>query len=258
MTSASLNFTNRRKIKSNFVDIRVIERTDSFIRVRTSVDSKVLQTSEDYRLVLDGFDRGRHQRKTISNPTGEDLDFTDFPVNAALRFKVRQIAVGANEGRVLAATADIRPVEIEGTVLRQPFLVPELDDLGALPWRIEWAGDVANPRIVLNQRLEEKFGSWRNPVLQALYLPAMLRELLTGLVCRIQSPDELDEETLGGRIIAFCKDRFEAQLPATPFQGSEGTEEDWLTWAEDCVVEFAETKWRNDQTLFEQLLEASA
>ena len=123
---------------------------------------------------------------------------------------------------------------------------------------LEWAGDVANPRIVLNRRLEEKFGSWRHPVLQALYLPAMLRELLTGLVCRIQSPDELDEETLGGRIIAFCKDRFDAQLPSTPFQGAQGTEEDWLTWAEECVVEFAETKWRNGQTLFEQLLEASA
>lgn len=256
MTTASLNFTNRRKIKSGFVDIRVIERTDSFIRVRTSVDRKVLHAGEDYRLVLDGFDRGRHQRRTISNPAGEDLDFTDFPVDASLRFKVRQIAMGANEGKVLAATADIRPVEIEGAVLRQPFIVPELDDLGALPWRIDWQEDVANPRLVLNRKLEDKFGTWRSPVLQALYLPAMLRDLLTGLICRIQSPEELDEETLGGRIIAFCKERFDAQLPAAGFQGPDGVSEEWLTWAEECVVEFSDTKWRNGQTLFDQMLEA--
>lgn len=255
MTSASINFTNRRKIKSNFVDIRVLERSDSFVRVRASVDSKVLQVGEDYRLVIDGFDRGQHQRRTIANPAGEDLDFTDFPANASLRFKVRQIAIGVNEGKVLAATADIRPVEIEGTVLRQPFIVPELDDLGALPWRIDWEGDVANPRLVLNRKLEDKFGTWRHPVLQALYLPSMLRDLLTGLICRIPSPDELDEDTLGGRIITFCKEQFDAEIPADAFQGPSGVAEEWLVWAEDCVVQFSETKWRKGRTLFDLMLE---
>lgn len=256
MTSASINFTNRRRIKSSFVEIRVIERSASFIRVRTSVDRRVLQSGEEYRLVLDGFDRGRHQRHTISNPAGVDLDFTGFPVDATLRFKVRQIAIGANEGKVLAATADIRPVEIEGAVLRHPFIVPDLEDLGALPWRIIWEGDVANPRLVLNRRLEDRFGNWRHPDLQALYLPAMLRDLLTGLICRVETPEDLDDETLGGMVFAFCRERFDAQLPVAAFQGPDGAMEDWLNWAEECVVQFSETKWRKGQTLFDQMLEA--
>ena len=255
MTAASLNFTKRRKIKSAFVDIRVLARTESYIRVRVSVDAKVLLADEGYRLVVDGFDRGRHQRHTIPSPAGADLDFTGFPLDASLRFKVRQIAIGSDEGRVIAATADIHPVEIEGKVLREPFIVPELEDLGALPWCIQWEGDVADPRLVLNRRLEDKFGSWRDPVLQSLYLPAMLRELLTGLICRVESAEELDEGTLGGRIIAFCKERFEAELPTGPFGGPDGNLDDWLKWAEDCVVEFAETKWRKDKTLFDLMLE---
>lgn len=255
MTAASLNFTKRRKIKSAFVDIRVIERSETYIRVRVSVDAKVLKTDEDYRLVLDGFDRGRHQRQSISNPTGEDLDFTGFPVDASLRFKVRQVATGPDEGRVLAATADIRPVEIEGRVQREPFIKPEPEDLGSLPWCIQWEGDVADPRLVINRKLDDIFGSWQDPVLQALYLPAMLRELLTGLICRVESEDELDDGTLGGRIIAFCKERFDAELPSGAFSGPEGNRDEWLRWAEDCVVEFAETKWRKDKTLFDLMLE---
>ena len=255
MTTASLNFTQRRKIKSAFVDIRVLERSESYIRVRVSVDAKVLKVSEDYRLVLDGFDRGRHQRHTITNHTGDDFDFTGFPIEASLRFKVRQVATGLDEGRVIAATADIRPVEIDGKVQREPFIVPELDDLGALPWCIQWDGDVADPRLVINRRLEDMFGSWRHPVLQALYLPAMLRELLTGLICRVESEEELDEGTLGGRIIAFCKERFDAELPSGAFSGPDGNPDDWLKWAEDCVVEFADTKWRKEKTLFDLMLE---
>ncbi|WP_108788691.1 hypothetical protein [Erythrobacter sp. Alg231-14] len=256
MTAASLNFTKRRKIKSAFVDIRVLERTDSYIRVRVNVDSKVLQTDDDYRLVLDGFDRGRHQRQRIENPAGDDLDFTGFPIDASLRFKIRQVAKGSDEGRVIAATADIRPVEIEGKVQREPFIVPEPDDLGSLPWCIQWDGDVADPRLVINRKLDDMFGSWKNPTLQALYLPAMLRELLIGLICRVESEDELDEGTLGGSIIAFCKERFNAEIPSGSFNGPDGNRDEWLEWAEDCVVEFAETKWRKDKTLFELMLEA--
>jgi hypothetical protein len=255
MTAASLNFTKRRKIKSAFVDIRIIERCETYIRARVSVDAGVLKADGDYRLVLDGFDRGRHQRHTITNPAGDDLDFTGFPLEASLRFKVRQVAAGADEGRVIAATADIRPVEIEGNVQREPFIVPELEDLGSLPWCIQWEGDVADPRLVINKRLDEMFGSWRDPVLQALYLPAMLRELLTGLICRVESEDELDEGTLGGRIIAFCKESFDADLPTGPFGGTDGTPDEWLKWAEECVAEFAETKWRKDKTLFDLMLE---
>lgn len=258
MTAASINFTSRRKIKSSFVDIRIVSRSEKCIRLRVAVDTKVLKTDEVYRLVLDGFDRGRHQRRTISNPAGQDLDFTDFPADASLRFKVRQIATGAREGLVMAATADIWPVEIEGTVQKQPFLVPELDDLGALPWRIEWEGDSANPRLVLNRKLEDKFGSWRHPALQALYLPAMLRDLLTGLICRNPSADELDDDTLGGRIIAFCKERFDAVVPSEDFQGPDGLSDEWLVWAEECVTQFSETKWRKGQTLFDQMLEEAA
>ncbi|MAW90588.1 MAG: hypothetical protein CL575_10940 [Altererythrobacter sp.] len=255
MTAASLNFTQRRKIKSTFVDIRILERTEAFIRVRVAADAKVLNSAEDYRLVLDGFDRGRHQRHTISNPAGDDLDFTGFPSDASLRFKVRQVARGADEGRVIAATADIRPVEIEGKVQREPFIKPDLDDLGALPWCIQWDEDVADPRLVLNRRLEDQFGTWKNPVLQALYLPAMLRELLTGLICRVESEDELDDGTLGGRIITFCKERFDAEIPLGAFNGSEGNTDEWLRWADECVVAFAETKWRKGKTLFDLMLE---
>jgi hypothetical protein len=255
MTAASLNFTKRRKIKSAFVDIRVLARTEAYIRVRVSVDAKVLKTDEDYRVVLDGFDRGRHQRQIITNPAGGDLDFTGFPIEASLRFKVRQVATGSDEGRVIAATADIRPVEIEGKVRREPFIVPEPDDLGSLPWCIQWEEDVADPRLVINRKLDDMFGSWQNPVLQALYLPAMLRELLTGLICRVESEDELDEGTLGGRIIAFCKERFDADLPSGTFSGPDGNRDEWLKWAEECVVEFAETKWRKDKTLFDLMRE---
>jgi hypothetical protein len=258
MTASSLNFTERRRIKLNFVDVHLLERSENYIRVRVAVDEKVLSFGQDYRLVIDAMDRGRHQRHLIDNPAGEDLDFTGFPIDASLRFRVRQVATGEEEGKVLAATADIRPVEIESNVEREPFLVPEIEDLGPLPWRIDWEGDVANPRIVLNSRLEDHFGgTWRHPGLQALFLPAMLRDLLTGLICRVPSYEELDDETLGSRIMEFCKDRFEVTVPSGSFRSFEGVNEDWLKWAEDCVVQFSETKWRKGSTLFDQMLEAS-
>lgn len=258
MTAASVNFTNRRKIKAAFVDLRIVERNESFIRVRVRVDEKVLSGSERYRLVLDAFDRGRHERQTIASPDGQDLDFIGFPADATLRFKVRQIATGDDEGRVIAATADLRPIEIDGKIERDPFIRPVLEDLGPLPWRIEWDSDPSEPRIVLNRRLEEKFGSWRHPVLQALYLPSMLRDLLSGLICRAESIDDLDEETVGGKVMQFCRERLRVEPPDMPFRAPEGDIETWLEWAEDCVMEFSEIKWRKNQTLFDQMMERRA
>lgn len=258
MTAASVNFTNRRKIKASFVDLQILERNESFIRVRVRVDEKVLSGRGQYRLVIDAFDRGRHERQTIASPSGQDLDFMGFPVGASLRFKVRQISTAEDEGRVIAATADLRPIEIDGKFEREPFIKPVIDDLGALPWRVEWDSDPSEPRIVLNRRLEQKFGSWRHPVLQALYLPSMLRDLLSGLICRAESIDDLDEETLGGKVMIFCRDRLGVGMPEVPFRAPEGDIEVWLQWAEDCVTEFSEMKWRKNQTLFDQMMERGA
>lgn len=253
MTTASLNFTSRSKIKSKLVSIHIIERADSFIRVRVSVDGNIGGGDKEHQLVIDAFERGRHQRRVITNPAGENIDFNDFPINASLRFKVRKIAIGAEKGKVIAATADLRPVDNTDIAGREPFLVPELDDLGSLPWEIKWEDDCANPRIILNRRLLDKFETWRDPNLQALYLPSMLRDLLTGIICRNDDVESLDEDTLAKRIVDFCTSTLDIKRPACAFADNM---EDWLEWTEACVHEFAARKWRDDKTLFDQMRDA--
>lgn len=258
MTSANLNFTQRRKIKSNLVDVTIKERNDDFIRVALHMDSKALNSVEGYRLVLDAFDRGQHERKVISNPADQDFDFDLFPIDANLRFKIRQVSSGIDTGRVIAATADIRPVEAKGQTERKPFIVPEIEDLGGLPWQIVWEGDIANPKLVLNSRLSEHFGSWHHPALQALYLPSMVRDLLSGIIARHESLEDLDEDTLGSRIFEFCRVSFDPAMPSTPFHGKSEIDDEWLKWIEECVVSFSETKWRNGKSLMDQMLESGS
>ncbi len=47
-------------------------------------------------------------------------------------------------------------------------------------------------------------------------------------------------------------------MPDMPFRAPEGDIEVWLEWAENCVMEFSEIKWRKNQTLFDQMMERRA
>lgn len=255
MVAGNFNYTGRRKIKNSLVEVHVTERNDDFVRVNLTLDTKKLKNAENTKWVIDAFDRGSHQRKLLKFANKQTLDFNGFANDAKLAFKIRHIATGEDSGQVIASTPDIRPRESKAAIEREEFIEPTPKDLGAEPWILDWEGDPGNPEILINEKLLEAFGDWQDPVLQGLYLPVLVRELLTGIVMRSQEPGDIeDNSSLASRMMDFCEKQLGVDMPETDFHEQGTVNSDWLNWIDECVNTFCETRWRQGQTLMDQLI----
>lgn len=254
MTTASLNFTNRAKIKSKFVSITILERNDLYVRVKCAIEKGAVGSNTGAKLVLDAFERDNHERKEIPDFGTHNFDFENLSTEGKIKFRVRHVAVGTEVGRILASTAEIVPEELNGTNERVPFFKPTPVELGSLPWKIDWAADTSNPELLINKDLIEHFDDWRSPALQALYLPAALKDLLTGIMSRVTSFEDIDNESMIYNLFNFCESRLGQEMPQNlAFNANGELSDDWLNWADECVLSFCETQWRHNKTLFEQM-----
>ena len=256
MANSSFNYTNRKTIKNNAIQLGIVQREPEYIRVQLGLDLKAVKLPDNAKIVLDAYDRSIHERYEVAYEAAQTRDFIEFNPDAKLKFKVRIVSVeGADHGKVLAASKEIKPKENTVTLERDEFFKPYAEELGDVPWDIDWDGDDTEPRVRINIRLQEHFGGWSNATLQALLLPQMLKELLLGVITRSSSRNDIDDDTFAGKLLRFGDERVGVVAPDQEFMDDGKVNTEWLTWVENVISKFCETKWRDGKSLFDQMLE---
>lgn len=256
MATSTFNYTNRKTIKNSAFQINIEERAEDYVRVKLNLDLKSIKPPENSKIVLDAYDRSIHERYNVNDQATQIQDFIEFNSEAKLKFRLRIVSTtGENQGKVFAASKEIKPKENSTRTEKDEFFKPIAEDLGDLPWDIDWDGDETEPKVRINIKLQDHFGGWRNSTLQALLLPQMLKELLLGIIVRSSSKDDIDDDTFAGKLIYFCHSRVGVAMPEQDFLDDGKVNTDWLTWVDNVITSFCEFRWRDEKSLLEQMLE---
>ncbi len=159
-----------------------------------------------------------------------------------------------DKGKVLAATNFFSALESKnhemGPEKRNDFFdIERSDSLEGLAWRVDWE-DPDNPRVTVNGKLFDKGYGPHSKELRALILPAIVREIVTGLVFRIEN-DDLQEDCMSYKWRLFCEQRLGMDFSDI---GDESENQDRLDKINEAVEAFMSVKWHNGKALLEELV----
>ncbi len=256
MPVANYNYTGRRRIDVKDAGIEIIEADNGFIRVKVKLNLQKIKNEKSHKIVIDGESANNLERHDLKVCEEQEIDFGGFEKNASPQFRIKLIATNLEEcGLVLASTPYTRAKAKSNKLKREGFFEPTpVNHIGDAPWQIEWL-DPANPELLINSELAEIYGGdWKNPQLQALYLPTALKECLLGILSRTRLED-LEKDTFAYKLIHFCMSTLDLPLPEDPFFDGETLSTNWLSWADEAYEAFCNKKWRNNKTLLNNMLE---
>ena len=257
------NYTGRRKIRqrSELFEVEATDRTanEASFRIKWNVDQILTQTKlpklDDQVLVLDAMFLGNTRRFEL--PPGrsdEKLVITDCPDDALIDFRLKLVSVAeGSRGALLAATAWFKlksgPGENQGKAVAAGFFKLNLSDsMGEQVWKITW-GAHDDPQIFVNRRYHNKFKD--SAVMRCHLFPEFLRGIVTGILLRNASLDDIEEGTSADDWLTFVEQRLgqtlrgeEAVLP----EESEGR----LNLVDNIIQDFVERKWTSGKSLLEE------
>ena len=235
------NFTNRKRISQELVDIRLsavgfgapLQATAELKLDGLGFPSSASVAIEAYRSSsLMRFDCG-----TVGNlrvPPIMTLDEVDAGGNIQFRVKVsdREQVVG----RLVATASRISPRSEDDGEGRAPLLPVKFDDISPELWRVSGSDDEDEPpALVFNYKangLESRV--YTDPLVRGLVMPAAFRIVLERLVA-FSVPEEDEEGDWKNRWLKFCAE--ELEVDGSPYTGSA---EDKERWIQDCVTAFSQ------------------
>lgn len=242
---ARLNFTGRRRISQNHVQIRVtgIGGIETF-QVDLNLEKYLFPS--DARVVVEAWrqlELIRFEFGTVGNLTPpSNCRLSEFGTAAGVRFRVKVISSTPPRGRLLGVADRILPKdEHRASLMRVPLLAVRTQDLGREIWRVDFSEE---PILLINSRCTRGHSLVQSPEFQALVLPEILRSILTRIlrIENIRSVEENDDWT--GRWLQFA-----ISLPGTepPSQSDDSEADDH--WIETVVGSFC--RWRGVDRLLE-------
>ncbi|MGJ4900730.1 hypothetical protein ACQR10_20860 [Bradyrhizobium sp. HKCCYLRH2060] len=192
-----INSTGRQKIDSGMATFVVTQRADGTAEFNAEIDLSSLKLPPQSHVIVEAYRQSLHERfpfgtvKAISPldpPILRELD----PTSVKFRIKV----VEPDSGRVLAR-GDRLGADEDAEAGRHELLKVVERDLGQEPWKTEIYDDDQKPALIINNQIPGAVSRFqRDPVFQALILPAALRQVLMMLQLDRQAEDG-DEEDEG-------------------------------------------------------------
>ena len=173
-----VNFTNRRRIDKNKVEIAINESSDGAVPTFTAqLDFGELNLPRDARIVISSYRLSfamRFDWGTVGEPIPpSDTRLTETPINPMFRVMVLS---PDRSGRIYAMCDRIRPTRGEDGV-KSLLWLDEVDNLEEQVWRLD-IGD-ANPVVQVNRGIANISNDARsNGVFRALVIPEVLRNIL--------------------------------------------------------------------------------
>lgn len=259
------NYTGRKKIKQKpeLISVRILNRGPEEVRieVRWSEDEIIRQSRIEEQisrqLVLDVMFLGITERFELqTGRTHEQFTIPECPDDAQLDFRLKAVSMdpGSN-GLLLAASASIHLEtgngdQEAGTVSSGFFNLIQSDGLAGRIWEVKWP-EPDNPTIYVDRKYISKF--LEKPVFSAHVFPEILRNIMTGILLRMDELDQVSEGSVADDWLRFVEQKLDF-----PLRGEEAPVLDTPTEkldAVDLVIEiFASKPWRGDKTLLEEFV----
>ena len=259
------NFTGRRKIKQKpeLISVKILKRgpEEAGFEVTWSEDEIVRQSRIDplttRQLVLDVMFLGTTERfELLGGRTRDQFTIPECPDDAQLDFRLKVVSLDpGNNGLLLAASASIHLETgsgdlAAGTVTGGFFNLIKSDNLTGRIWEVNWP-EPDNPIVYVDRTYISKFGE--KPVFSAHVFPEILRNIMTGVLLRMDELDQISEGSVADDWLKFVEQRLEF-----PMRGEEAPDLETPTEkldAVDRVIEiFASKPWRGGKTLLEEFV----
>ncbi len=237
MSTRRLNWTHRQRIRRE--DIRIsVRREVTPPTYDCSIDLSHYDLPEAGRVFVEAY----HQTTWMRFDHGT-VGFLRAPEDRALlelgspddiKFRVKVLGSGPEEGRILAEADGIHPEEPEvAPHQRQPLLPTRGEDLGDELWRLDLEGSAEGPVLEINRSVADWRGLAHTPHFCWLVYPGLMRTILEFALMRDQ-PEESDQEDWRVRWIRFAE-----RLPGMTPVPSEGRDEiERRSWIDEAVAAF--------------------
>ncbi|WP_223478071.1 hypothetical protein [Oricola indica] len=237
-----LNYTGRKRIKRENIDIRMVENAGSGpLRAKAELNLEGLGFPADARVVIEAYHRSSGMRfdcGTVGDlqiPPVLTMDEVDH--SGSVLFRVKVIDEESDTGKILGSAERVQPRSDESEDGRKSIFPVLFREIGEQTWYVDFADPSAPPTLILNRRIPGISQALQdNPLLQGFLLPAALRFVLERLV-RQEDAGEDDEDESGWKAewLEFCSDTL--GLPGDPMtKDREGREE----WVDNAITAFCE------------------
>lgn len=240
------NYTNRRKILREHVEIQIIKNADGDISFNASIDLSQYGfegISPEPRVFVEAY-RGATATwkrfsfggsRSILPPS--DLSLNEFRVPEGILFRVRVTSIESGSPGKLLAEADALQAKYSGNA--DGFVQPLIqhmaaDDIGDELWRIHYSDGL--PILKVNEKISigaEQF--LMNPEYRAAYAPSVMRQILQRILLIERFTQDDDELNWKQRWIRFST-QLTGRMPPEYAQ-SESIEE-IEEWIDDAIEAF--------------------
>jgi hypothetical protein len=231
-----INYTGRRRIEQSDVQLRVRTSGDNPILDVVSLQLEQFSLPSDARVIVEGY------RETVLMRFGAgtvgalelplDQPLSEFDSPEVIRFRVKVVGVGVDEGKILAAADRLRATaEDEELAPHSSLLSAAPEELGHVLWRVSFGDD--EPKLLVNRQV----GDWKSfavmPQFSAFVLPEAFRQITAWVLNRIDSHEEGDGSPLDQWVLML------SALGHDP-RGTELSDEDERSaWIDEVVGHFS-------------------
>lgn len=271
MTTASLNYTGRKKIRQKQFNCVLEDGAD--YKVSVSMDKSLVKAiDKNDSIVLDIKLRAKHQRFDLEVAENQTVFPTLFKRDSKPRYRLSVVDKDASaSGRIKLSSEEfflttkhaipdkkrkkkVKPVTVV-KVEPTPFFSPqESDELGELPWKVD-VHDVGDVQVFINSRLLASFnGDYKNPILRAMVFPPMVRQIFEGLFLRTNSMDDLIG-TESEKWFTWANIVLDVDAPEEQFHQEGMLSEHWASWLDELIEAFVSQRIAGTATLLTQMEE---
>lgn len=231
MAVASLNFTGRKKITQERIEIDIEETNDDF-KLRGKVDLSGLNLDPG-RLVIELYRQQYRVRESVIATDGIvtfEQSFPSNPLVSALLAEVKVVSSNpADDNKILALAKQIRPNLIGDTGGFRKGLLPftPKDDMG----QVLWVTDLSEgPVVFINKDIQGWKTFCRQPLFQSLVMPEVSRDIAAWIWEESEGNLEPEDGTLLQQWIAVFSS-FGADLSIYKKDGENPSKEGWVSTA---------------------------
>lgn len=180
MSLRRLNYTGRKRIARE--DVRIgLEGLPPIARLVAGYDLASYAFPATARVVVEaqaGWTVQQFELGTVGVPTHpDDCVLSDFSSLAGILFRLKIVATGDHDGRILGEADKLHPSGSVADASQRSFVVVRPTDLGQVPWSLEF--DENQPLLLVNSRLGDHHEFLRRKEVLALVLPAVLKGVLS-------------------------------------------------------------------------------
>ena len=268
MTTASLNYTGRKRItRKQFSVTHSVgnDAADEFV-LSVWIDPKLIDKIDGADvIVLDMVNRADHERFNLKVTESQTVRPKYFLRESRPRYRLSVVQrEGDTPGKIKTSSPEFRLIFPDDEVyddedknrptaeLKEEketfFNLEERDDLGAMLWKVDFS-DFGCIQVLINKRLLEVYdGDQKNPMMRGFMLPAIVREIFSGIFMRAKSKEIIEGEE-SEKWFTWAQYIMEEPLPDVDFTEDDQISKEWLDWLDSLLIDFSERRFGGKFTL---------